>query len=251
MILNIEKIYHQYLQEVNEKERENIKKMPGYFAMGGAGSCFMKQMLKVEGYEADEVDKKTTRLFRLGALVHDDIEKAIKAIISTQPKSEISIEVTTEKAVVIDELKIRGFYDICVINHKTKLIEMYDIKSIKAFQWKLKYGHIKNRDKNPAVLAELQLASYVLAKLKENIGYTFKMYLIHYKKDDSTIKVKQIDPSFLHSALMYWEEFKEFRSENKIEDIEPGVTFNVPVYQWECNYCNWHKHCSAPYRKKK
>ncbi|MBC8146869.1 MAG: hypothetical protein H8E98_02655, partial [Bacteroidetes bacterium] len=78
MILNIDDIYHDYLLKVGEEERNKIKKMPGFFGMSGAGSCFLKQMFKAEKYEAIPHDKRTTRMFRLGTLVHNDIEKAIK-----------------------------------------------------------------------------------------------------------------------------------------------------------------------------
>lgn len=245
MLLNIEKVYQTYLLKVSEIERALITKMPGYYAIGGAGSCYMKQMLKVAGKEADPIDEKTMRLFRLGTLLHNDIEQAVKEM-----KTIENIEVTTEEGVMIDDFGVRGYYDICCIDHEAQLIETYDVKSIKAYQWKLKFGQVKNKDQNPAVLNELQLATYTIAKLKENLGYTAKMYLIFYKKDDSSIKTIQVNPSYLHSALMYWKEFKEFRSENKIEDIQPGITFNVPVYKWECSYCSFTKHCSAPYKTK-
>ena len=247
MILNIEKIYHEYLLRVNTKERLKISKMPGYYSIGGAGSCFLKQMFKVESYKAEPHDEKTIRYFRLGKLIHDDLEKAIKMVM----QENNNIEITTEQGIIIEEYGIRGYYDICIIDHKEKLIEVYDAKTMKAYSWKLRFGQVKNRDRNPAVMAELQLATYAIGKLKENIGYTVKIYLIHYKKDDSTIRTTQIEPNFLHSALMYWTEFKEFRSENKIDDILPGNTFNVPVYEWECNkkYCQYWKHCKSPYIK--
>lgn len=246
MILNIDDIYHDYLLKVGEEERNKIKKMPGFFGMSGAGSCFLKQMFKAEKYEAIPHDKRTTRMFRLGTLVHNDIEKAIKQS-NIQELENIEIEI--EQHFIIGEYKIRGYADIIITDHINKLIEVIDIKTVKSYAWKFMYGHVKNRDTNPAVMAELQVASYAISKLKNNIGYTVKMYLYHYKKDDSITRIKQLPDTFLHSALMYWTEFKEFRSENTIKDIEPGITFNVPVYQWECKFCQYTNHCNSPYKK--
>jgi len=246
MILNINDVYHDYLLNVGKEERKKIKKMPGYFGMSGAGSCYLKQMFKIEEYEPEPHDKKTVRMFRLGTLVHNDIQEAIKQS-NIQELENIEIEI--EKHFIIDKYKIRGYADIIIVDHINKLIEVIDIKTVKSYAWKFMYGHVKNRSTNPSVMAELQVASYAISKLKENIGYSVKMYLYHYKKDDSITRTKQLPDTFLHSALMYWTEFKEFRSENEIKDIEPGMTFNVPIYEWECKFCQYTKYCNSPHKK--
>lgn len=302
MEINIEEIYHDYLNSVNTLERLKIQSMPGYFGASGAGMCFLKQMFKdakkevdcdrcngtseieitdkqilehqmikplavierenlkfvicdncengkiiVSEYKPSEINPKNVRNMRLGTLVHTDIQNAIIGF--SNKNNDIDIKV--EEHIVIEDIKVRGYIDISIVNHVEKTIEVYDIKTVHSFKWKLMYGQTKNRERNPVPIAELQVGTYTIAKLQEFKGYTFNMYLVHYKKDDTTIRIKYVDRSFLYTALQYWKEFKLFREENKIVDVVGGLSVNSPMYPWECKreYCRYTDYCTSQYIK--
>ncbi len=72
--MNIINTYNDYLIHLNN-ERERTKNK---FHASSAGSCFRKQLYSYYEYDRDEMDDKSFRLLRLGTVVHEDIEKAIR-----------------------------------------------------------------------------------------------------------------------------------------------------------------------------
>jgi len=246
MILNIPKIYDEYLKHIQVEERKKIEKMPGYYSIGNSGLCFLKQLYKEKGYEPEPFDEKTLRVFRIGTLLHQDIQNAIRHANLNNENLTIEMEI----GVTLEKFKARGYFDISVADHESKILEVIDIKTLHSFKWRKLFGQTKNRDKIPSVNNELQLATYTIRQLQKYKGYYPKMYLLYYKKDDSQMKEVEIDSSFLASGLQYWNEFSEFRKTNTIDSIQPGFTFNCPVYKWECNYCQYTKYCNSPYIKK-
>ena len=112
-MLNIEAIYHEYLQKENTLNREKYKEFEGWFNASTAGSCFKKSMFRKEGVSEPEFDRRVMRLLRLGTVVHTDIQTAI----SDAWNSENDLfELFIEKQVKIPELNLVGHLDLGLHN---------------------------------------------------------------------------------------------------------------------------------------
>ena len=72
--MDIEAIYGAYLKQ-QELLRERDKNV---FHASTAGSCYRKQLYSYFDYPRDSKDSKSYRILRLGTIVHEDIEKALK-----------------------------------------------------------------------------------------------------------------------------------------------------------------------------
>ena len=248
-IYDIEKIYDEYLDKVGIEERKKIGRMPGFMSASSAGLCFLRHWFKLNNYESKPPDIKSKRTMRLGTLVHNEFEEAVKCTEKTE-----NIEIKTEVPIKIEKpFKVRGYTDLVVINHNKKEITVIDYKTMHSFRWKRMFGISRNREKNPSNLSEIQLATYTIYFLQQyrDKGYIPQMYLVYYKKDDSSIKVVNIPDYFLNTALRYWEEASAFIEEIKtLDDAQPGLTYGVPMFEWECGkYCEFAGHCSSPYKK--
>ena len=108
-------------------------------------------------------------------------------------------EIYIEKELILEELKIRGFADL-IIEMEDGSIFLYDFKSIGSYPYKLKFG--RNKEDKP-LTHELQLSTYGLA-VKEEFSRLDGMQLIYYNKDNSRIKVVDIDLDLLNVAEDFW-----------------------------------------------
>jgi hypothetical protein len=76
--LNLETIYDNYLDRLQEEREEKHKEFKKWFSASTAGSCYKKQWYKLNEFEAEPFDIRTKRLLRLGTIVHKDFEEALK-----------------------------------------------------------------------------------------------------------------------------------------------------------------------------
>ena len=78
-MLDIKDIYGVYLQKLNEDNRINrYEDKEHWFHASSSGMCMRKIYYNsVEKAESTEIDENTLRLFRLGDLVHGDIQDAL------------------------------------------------------------------------------------------------------------------------------------------------------------------------------
>ena len=74
--MNIHDIYINYLKYKNEEHAE--ARNDGKFHASSAGSCYRKQMYRLEEYPQDSMDESSYKVLRLGTIVHKDFENAIK-----------------------------------------------------------------------------------------------------------------------------------------------------------------------------
>ena len=172
--IDIEGIYREYLdskQEENRKERYEGNEH--WYHASGSGSCSRK--LYFESVEqikpTNAFDTKTKRLLRLGSVIHEDIQSSltrtrtlngtssISSSISSKEKEnknkEKEIEFHVEGEVAIDELNVRGFYDVVAKDEK---VYLYDIKTCSGWAWQMKFG--RKKQVNPSIHYELQLGTY-------------------------------------------------------------------------------------------
>ena len=80
------------------------------------------------------------------------------------------------------------------------------------------------------------------------------MYLIWYNKNTSQMREQQVDPHYINKALEYWEEVYEIKEDlgKAFEtELEPMMTYGVPMQDWECSYCQFESICPSTLSKKK
>ena len=70
-----------------------------------------------------------------------------------------------------------------------------------------------------------------------------------YNKDNSSMRKEQVSNLYMEEAFDYWTDLnKEVNSTNDLEKLIPGKHDNVPIYNWECKYCEFQgKYCPGLY----
>ena len=252
--IDIEGVYRDYLdlkQEENRKERYEGNEH--WYHASGSGSCSRKLYFEsVEKVEPSNThDDKTKRLLRLGSVIHEDIQSSltrartfngtnISSSISSKEKEnknkEKELKFHVEGEVTIDELNVRGFYDVVAEDEK---VYLYDIKTCSGWAWQMKFG--KKSQINPSIHYELQLGTYGYA-VKQMFGRLDGMYLYYYNKNTSEMRAVEVPLTFVSRAYLFW---KNINDEHKqgLPDFRVGVS---PVQKWQCNYCQFKDHCNPP-----
>ena len=256
---DIEGIYNSYLDEKQEQNRlERYEGNEHWYHASGAGSCSRKLYYEsVEKLEPTiQFDERTKRLLRLGTAIHDDIQNSLTRAHSNRDYNRDNIKLTdiekeinnkekdidfkVEGEIRIDELNVRGFYDV-VAKHNVpeKKVYLYDIKTCGGWSWKMKFG--RNKTLNPSIHYELQLGTYGYALQKE-FGQLDGMFLYYYNKDDSKMRCVEIPLTYISRAYLFW---KNINDEHKqgLPQFRVGVS---PVQKWQCNYCQFKEHCNPP-----
>ena len=77
-MIDIPKIYNEYLQRKSVENRKKYEKYKGWFSASSAGSCYRKQLHRRQDLELEPMDEKSASLLRLGTLVHAEFEEALK-----------------------------------------------------------------------------------------------------------------------------------------------------------------------------
>ena len=74
--------------------------------------------------------------------------------------------------------------------------------------------------------------------------------MLWYNKDTSMMREENINSIWMEEAFEYWTDLNEIVNDiNKPEELIPGDTPNVPVYSWECKYCEYQEsYCPGVYR---
>ncbi len=281
MILqDIIELYDNHMARQNEKNRQTrYVGKETWFHASGAGGCHLKHLLASCGIEGTEQGKSiNTRVMRLGTIVHEDIQAALIPVdwkVHTEIRNEAGqITYTGDELLVEDEItlpmwNVRGFYDIANINHKDKIIQVFDIKTAAAYKFSIIFG--RKPDTMPSNMYDLQLSTYALGLAQQFPDYELQMYLLYYKKDNSDFRVKTVGTENLIHASNYWTAVNEFVDANKEivlrlnaeckiiaekdgnpymafehfktgirQFCNPGQQLNLPCVGFECNplYCN-------------
>ena len=260
--IDIEGIYKDYIDVKQEENRLNrYEGNEHWYHASGAGSCSRKLYFEsVEKVEpTNPIDSKTKRLLRLGNVVHEDIQDSltrVRTLNSTNNNSKYIDSTNTEKEnknkekelefdvegeVKIEELNVRGFYDIVAKQKESdnKKVYLYDLKTCGGWSWKMKFGRTKQF--NPSIHYELQLGTYGYA-IKEMFGQLDGMYLYYYNKDNSDMRAVEIPLTYVSRAYLFWRNIKDEHKQG-LPDFRVGVS---PVQKWQCNYCQFRIHCNPP-----
>jgi CRISPR/Cas system-associated exonuclease Cas4 (RecB family) len=177
------------------------------------------------------------RLFRLGDLVHNDIQDAVRDYADKN-----GAQVMIEREIRLPDVNVRGFMDLLLVEDAT----LVDIKTCNAWKWRGLFG--RNPDPNPAINYNLQLGTYGWWYEEDSGNKLKKLALLYYNKDNSRMREKRIPISYIDKAKEYWYDVKQ-RFKRGNPPIELGI---APVYKWECNikYCNFYEVCGGGLKEK-
>ena len=244
-----EDIYDQYITDENNKNREKYKHLEPHFGASSAGLCFNKQYYKINKYkeEADSIDYKSNRRMRLGTIIHKDFENAlIDYIKSSEQYHKSKMTIFKEYQIKIPELKVIGHLDYAI--RLGDQLAVADFKSIAAWGYTRRFGRKENREKNPSRHYEYQVCTYAIALANELEIENPQVYLMFYKKDDSTFKHSKVSPHYMDLAWNYWEELNDTIETlgEDITTIEPYSMANIPAQtKWDCDYCRYQIQCKG------
>lgn len=245
------KIIDIYDDYIKGSRQPKDPKYEGWFRASSAGYCHKKQLysLNEDKYPPKTFDTRVARLLRLGTVVHKDIEKAVKIYCLDHPDEKI----LTEKVIEIPELKVVGHYDIAVINESDGKIsvDIVDAKTCASYKWRMKFG--RNKDKNPSFNYELQVGTYGLGITSKYDADSITLNLLWYNKDTSAMRSVEIDAfEWTSKAMEYWanlnealDETKDLSIDERLNELMPGVSYGVPMMNWECRYCQFIDYCGG------
>ena len=266
--VNIEGLYNDYIALKNEENyKDRYEGKEKYYHGSGGGSCSRK--LYYESIEqadiTNPVNEKSSRIMRLGTIVHEDLQSSLSHTIYSNTKDSNTIDSNTiyskekeiqylekenfefhiEKEIILPELNVRGFYDLVAVSQENGGVYLIDFKTMANFSWSRKFGW-KNPDPNASVHQEIQLATYGLYVEKE-FGRLDGMYLYYYNKDNSQMRSVNVGLHMLKRAHSFWVNVNEEHKKG-LPMFKEGVS---PVEDWNCKYCRYLDHCSPPFFKKK
>ena len=250
---NIAQIYAEY---IDHKNKENVDaRYSGekrYFHASATGTCLRKHFFRINGVEeSDQSTLVSNRIMRLGTIVHNDYENALKfqneqkdkfidnnnTINSTIYSSKIEL-ISTEGEIQIPEFGVRGFYD-AVFQMKTGEVYLYDFKTIRSYPYRMKFGRDKSNIAKDNDLHSQQISTYGIAIEKE-FGRLDGMFLYYYNKDSSVCKEVEVPLHYMDVARESWAEVQE----SCLGSVPPPVKVgSSPKFNWECKYCNFITHC--------
>ena len=155
--------------------------------------------------------------------------------------------VINEHPIEISKLKLKGHIDMILFAEidSIPVCLIIDIKSIASYPYKKKFGRSYNREQDPSIHQELQLATYALAVEKDFGVSDSQMFLVYYNKDNSKFKVLPVKRNFMNQAMEYWMTLNSYISKDlpKIDNI------NSPIKGWECNYCQYKDKCTEDHKQ--
>ena len=183
----------------------------------------------------------TNKLTLNYSLSNENKEYFISALLNKEYEYDVSFK--TEYGVLIEELNVMGSADIVLLDSEGTA-SVLDIKTTHSYKWKMMFG--RNREKSPSRMYELQLGTYALGVCnQENVNPdSISLYLVYYKKDDSSMKYVDVNPVWMDNAAEYWVTLNETLSLVKEEADLPRDTLNVPIENWECRYCQFESICN-------
>jgi hypothetical protein len=262
-LIGLDSVYKHYLDKVkyNPKEYDEKRDKPVHRASMG-GRCHKLQKYHTDTMEIDikqedgtivkqtvrrfepkPLDYNTKKIFRIGELTHGELQEAFKWLIddANADKDYYELRMEQKVTIVLFGLEIDGHYDAVLINHKTKTITVYDIKTMnpRAFSFFKKAPTSK-------LGYNIQLGSYVIDIKREFQDYDITVVLSAVSKDNSEILEVCLDEdSLIEDANNY---YKMLATSMKmdINQIIPVQHPFSPMENWECNYCNYNHICTSP-----
>ena len=230
---SVQDIYDQYIASIDADHiSARYVGNEHWYHSSGSGLCMRKHFFSsIEKVKGNKRNADTYRLFRLGTIVHEDIQTSISLYAQQQ-----GIPVFIEKELHLDDLGVRGFIDLAFVEDKV----LYDIKTCNSWKWRTMFGRDGSTDAAENYM--LQLGTYGLW-FKREYGDLKGLKLTFYNKDTSKMRDMDVDISAIERAEDYWNDVNMH-----IENGCPPIAMkSSPVYDWECNpkYCEYFEHCGG------
>lgn len=244
-MVTLDALYKHYLTKIHyNPEDYDEKRDKKVHRASMSGRCHKLQKYHMSDIQPKELDDDTKKVFRIGDLYHDDIQKAFKWLIEDKNKDKSYYELLMEQKITINlsGLEIDGHFDALLINHKDKKINLYDIKTMnpRAFSF-FKSNPTEKSGYNK------QLGVYVIWVKQKYANYDIAVILSAVSKDTGEFYEVVLDENDLEQdARDYYEKLAE-SMKLELDEIIPVRNIYAPIEKWECNYCNYNHVCNSPY----
>ena len=262
--LSIKQIYDRYIKKLNDKKNAVRYSDRSWFHSSSAGLCVRKHFYSsVSQDKGAPIKDDTMRLFRLGDVVHEDIQNAVRDYADSN-----ALPILIEKKLYLEDYNVRGFIDLALLDRNT----LYDIKTCNSWKWSKMFGRGSNG--MPDLHQQLQLATYGIWVREEYDIQDLKLAMVYYNKNTSAIReVELMSDEMMAEAELYWEKVNDM-----LEPVHMGETTDLddrgidmethfvtdmphigqvifeippielgtsPVQEWECNYCQFADDCGG------
>jgi CRISPR/Cas system-associated exonuclease Cas4 (RecB family) len=232
---NLKDIYNLYLLHKNDHNTAVRYRDKSWFHSSDAGLCIRKHYFSsVSQVEGTPVSGNTQRIFRLGNIVHEDIQNAL-----TWYSQIHGLPLLIEKEIYLEDLNVRGYIDLALIDLEGDDHVLYDIKTSNLWGWTKMFG---KSGEGARMHHKMQLATYGLwAKLHYNLD-NIKMKLCYYNKNTSIMKEIDVPEEYLGEAYEYWNRVNLLVADKTLPEVDLGIS---PAYEWECQakYCKFYEVC--------
>ena len=262
--LSIKEIYDSYIQKLNKHKSAIRYSDRTWFHSSSAGLCTRKHFFSsVSQAEGEPIKDDTMRLFRLGDIVHEDIQNAVRDYADAN-----ALPILIEKELYLDDFNVRGFIDLALLDRNT----LYDIKTCNSWKWSKMFG--RGASGMPDLHQQLQLATYGIWVREEYDIQDLKLVMVYYNKNTSAIReVELMSDEMMAEAELYWEKVNDMLEPihwGEVSDLdERGIDMDnhfvtdipsmgqaifqippielgtSPVQEWECNYCQFADSCGG------
>ena len=226
--MNVINVYDEYIDKKNDElKEERYEDYEDWFHGSGAGLCARKHYFKnIEKVKGEPKSKDLMRLFRLGNIVHDDIQAAVSEV-AIDDKTTIYIE----HEVIIPEFNVRSFLDMVIVEDN----ELYEVKT--ANSWSI----AKINKKGPPIHHYLQTGTYGYWYEQKSGKPLGKLALLYYNKNNSEMREIAVSRDYIRRAETYWKKLK-----NELKWGLPKIKLGLAPYRaWECGYCEFYTHCGG------
>jgi len=233
----VTEIYNDYISLLNQQKSSRYVGKQEWFHSSSAGLCARKHYFSaVEKVDGKDFDADTLRIFRLGDVVHTDIQNAVQWYASNN-----GARIYIEKELFLDDLKVRGFIDLVMVDDGV----LYDIKTCNDWKWKTIFGR-KYKDENAVKNYMMQSATYAYwynEHHKQDFPRLKSIKLLFYNKNNSNMRELDVPMTMIQESVDYWTNVKNV-TDVGLPDISLGF---APMYTWECSdkYCSFYEICGG------
>ena len=123
-------------------------------------------------------------------------------------------------------------------------IILIDIKTINAFSYSKKFG--RKPDPNAQEHHKYQVGTYAMG-IEQMFGKCDAIFILYYKKDNSFLRLDEVDHSYIDKARGYWDQVL-LEEKDGLPKLKDGIS---PKYAWECKYCRYVEQCTEDSKKGK
>lgn len=244
LILTCELAYKHYLETVhynsNDYDEKRDKKV---IRASSGGRCHRLQKYHLSDVEKKALSHENMMVFRIGNVYHEELQQGFKWLIDVKNKDNDMIKLEMEKKVktTIHGVEIEGHFDIRLFDHKNKIVQVTDIKTMnpRAMSYFKKDPYSKTGNM-------IQLGTYCKATKEEYPDYQVSALISAWDKDKGEFFEKELD---VHRIVSMAEGYYKDLSVSlgmELDDLVPLQHPYSPMEAWECNYCDFNHVCPSP-----